>query len=102
MADTIKGKLTCKAKLLISMFLVKINVNKPDIMDPMAAIGPQDLNAGINPKSIGMAIGPTNAPNQEIIKPRIPPKYSYWSAIRMVMLVKMNVVILAIANEDLP
>ena len=101
-ADTLKGKLTCKAKLLISMFLVKINVNNPANMEPIAAIGPHDRNTGINPKSMGMAIGPTNAPNQEMIKPSIPPKYSYWSAIRIVKLVKMKVVILATTKEDFP
>ena len=75
--ETIRGRLTCKAKLLISIFLVIMKVRRPAKIELMAATGPQDLKAGITPKSIGTAIGPTKAPNQVMIKPRIPPKYSY-------------------------
>src|SRR5690606_23973392 len=63
-----------------STFFVTIKVNRPAAMEDIAALGPQDLNAGNTPKSSGTAIGPTKAPNQDMISPKTPPNRSYWKA----------------------
>ena len=61
----------------------------------MAALCPENLNHGKSPSTRGIAMGPTSAPNQVMIKPITPPKDSALIAIIKVIEVKVNVVILA-------
>lgn len=87
------------AKLSIVIIRVKAKVKNPKAIEVMAAADPHLEKKGRSPSNMGMATGPTSAPNHETISPRTPPKCSCCDARIIVNNVKVKVVILAMRNE---
>ena len=61
-------------------YFVTAKTRRPTVHDSRAASGPERLNVGSMPRSIGIATGPTSAPNHVMMRPSTPPNESDVSA----------------------
>src|SRR5699024_2029346 len=72
--------------------LVDCENDRPTVHEVIAAAEPERRKAGRRPSSIGIAIGPTRAPNQAMSSPSTPPKLSAVSAMAIDRTINKNVV----------